>query len=1320
VKNSVLKLSAVVGSGPTDAGDIQKITTGSVQLSPNSVGKPEIKLSYQHASQPPADQVDVSDVNNLVDSNGSAGSGQYQVVTPLYSSSQRVTNSGSPSSSGTSKQIYSYEPGQEFQQISTKGVGSSSYQLIEIGGGSSGSEVSGSSPVLLSLTSEPTNTENGKPSAYISGDNVEVTSQVTSKNSALQFGDRIPNVGSAFIQTVSNVQQDQNEIYKEKQDIIKVTSPPIPQRHSVLRPIIVAEIFPKEHEEATESVRPIVVSPITTPATVHVSHSPESTSSISLPGSGRVQPVSVVTNKHEATDEYSTPTNILSHSQDVSVSYSSGSESSSPTLGSVTNNGLSGHIVSQVYSTPKPVLLSHTKETTASASSSGSEGSSSESASFIDGGHTAKAEPLVYTTPVPAFVSYSHDISGAREVNSQPFASNVQQNPPPIGILYPPASSYSRISSAVRSGTNKGDVITGVFSTPAPVSLLQSQDSYTSTIPEENSQQQSITIGNNGNSGQVIVSQHSAPTTVYVSHSPKSSSFSLSKSVGGSQISSSVTTINNDKSGSNVFSETVRPTVASHSNSEGSFSRYTISPSSVVLNLNPHDVGTDLTSSVDALAPIKAEVSLGSIPHQQSTVVSGVSLTPEATPQPPQVKEDVDDIPQTKTVVEVQKAVSLDFNSLVLKHDGEKKQNVGIPKLAVPIAQGKQVIESGKQVEEINNKQQIYTGNLIEYVYGQPLTGLQAYPQVGYSLPYLIGSTEQLLYGYNPQTFDAQKLIHFRYSPKQQLRVGLQQQAPYEQSFEIGKQKQQQEYAQKQVDEQLQAVPGYQQQEIEYAKVEGKDQYGQQLKIQLEDISQIHNQQKNIEKQNEATSYNQQFADGGQRVFGQILPEVTQAVSGYSQQSAKSETEVKKNQAPEQIIQEIKYQQPLEIRQQVEHQLPIEINPQVTYQLLSQQTGYQVPIEFNQQIDFLAPTKLQQQLQQSIDTVEVQSSYNQQTHFSPGHTLQIIPASSQASEVSSISTKVNQPAYNRNPDQVSKQLQSEYNRQLLEEEIQKQVRFSNQIGKALKQLHADYNEGSVGTQVPVNLLKEEKTLPLPVTVDYPALTPPAAVQLNRAQALIKAEKPVPIEQTKLITVQKPVTVHHTKVVDKPIAVSPAVPIEVTKLVAVDRPVPYPQPIAVPHPVPVPYAVPHPIEVPVPHLVPYPHVITVPYEELHPVYIRNGKPHKNDFALYPHKVQNFPSNTPLPVILKALHYNGGRYGVPVSIKPHRFHSSHIPQPVYLTPPPLKLSGRGRNLQQTKNLDHLATLCVEYGFKPPLVPSVQIHDVPSLTYDSVKKE
>jgi hypothetical protein len=1313
VKNSVLKLSTGVGSGGSDT-DIQKIVPASIELSSNGVAKPGTKsLSYQQVSQPSGDQVDVSGGINLVDSNGGSDSGEYEVVTSRYKPSQLVSSSGLPSSSETSEQTSNYVPGQEYQQISTKGTGSSSYQLIEILGGSTGREVSGSLlPVFLPLSYESANDESGKLSGYKSGDNEKVTSHVTNKNIALQFGDRVPDVGSTFIQTVSNVEQDQNEIYKKKQDIVKVTSPPIPQRHSLLRPIIVAEIYPKDDKERIETVRPIVIPPTITPATIHVSHSPESSSSILLPSSVETQSGSIVTTKHEATNKYSTPTSILSHPQDVALSYSSGSESSSHTVGSVSSNGLSGKIVTQVYSTPKPVLLSHIKKTSTSVSSSGSEGSSSDSTIFLDGGHKALAQPLVYTTPAPVIVSYAHGTSGTHEV-----ASNTQQTPSPIIIVHPSTPTYSHTSTSIQSGTDNGQVITGVYSTPAPISLLQSQESYPSTISEENPQKQSIATAYSGNSEKVIESQHSTPASVYISHSPKSSSFSVSNSGGSFQSSSSIITTNNGNSGhisaGSAYSTTPQPAVVSHPNSEGSSTGYIVSPSAVLLNSNPQPVAPALISSVDVLAPIQAGVSLDTISHQQSTVVSGISSTPEATPQPLQVKEKVPDVPHTKTIVEVQKAVSLDINSLLLKPDKEENPNVRVPTSAVPISYTQQAVESGKQVDLNNDQQQTYAGNLIEYVYGQPLTRLQAYPQIGYSFPRLSGSTENLLYGYNPQTFDTQKVTYLRYAPEQQFNSGLHLQAPYEQSLEGAKREHQRDYAQKQVGEQLQIIPEYQQQATETEKVGQKLLYSQQLQTPFQDGSQSHHQQKDTEKQHVTTAYNLQLIDGGRQVFSQQLPKLTQVESEYSQQL---EDKVKKFQAPGQISQEIKYQQPLEIRHQIEYQSPIAINQQIPYQLLSQQIGYQVPVELEQQIEFLAPTKLNQQVEQIVNTAGVLPGYNLHTNISPEQTVQFTPTNVQASAVSIQSTNVGQPLYKTKPAQLSKQLQSEYKHQLLEEEKQEQVKLSSEIGKALKQLHTNYNEGSLGTQLPLHISQEEKVVPLPLIVDYHALPPANVVPLDRPEAVVKVENPLPIEQTKLIAAEKPITVHHTKFVEKPVAV----PVEVTKLVPVDRPVPYPQPYAVPHPVPVPYAVPHPIEVPVPHLVPYPQVVAVPFKEVHPIYIRNEKPQKNDFALYHHQVQNFPSNTPLPAILKALQYNGGRYGVPVSIKPHQLHTSHIPQTVYLTPPPLKPSGRGRGFQQSKNVDHLRTLCLEYGFKPPLVPSVQIHEVPPSAYGPPKKD
>jgi hypothetical protein len=1296
----VSQQSVGVDSGGSDTGDSLKIRPDSVELSFNSVGGTRRKPSSSHhrLSQPLEEQVDASAVNNLVDSNGSSD----RVATLLYSSSHGVLGSGSSASldgSQSSETPSNYDSRPEYQQIAAKGTGSSSYQLIEIGGGSSGSDISEPTAQILSPSvSQSTNAENGKVSGYKSGANLKVTSDVINKQVPLNFGERISKLGSALIHAISNSEQDQNEIHKKKEEIITVTSPPTPQSYSPLRPIIVAEEYPKgDDKDTTGTIRPTVISPTTTPAIIHISHPPETSSKISFSGSGSAQSGSV-TNKHEATGQYLTPTNELSHSQDVSLENSSGTQSTSQIIGSVTNNGLSGQILRQIYSAPKPIVVSHAKDITASFSSSGSEGTPSGSTGFVDGGHAAHAESLVYTTPAPEFVSYSQDTSGARGVTSQAvteghIASYTQQTSSPNFVFYSPSSSYLHTSGSTVSGKNNGRVI-GVYSTPAPLLLLQSQKSLTYTLPrtEENSQQKSITTVNDGNAGQSAEKQTSIPTSVYLSHPSKLTSFSASNSGGSSQSSGTIVTSTNANSGhitdSGVHLTTPRPTAVSYSNFDGSSSGgFIIRPATVLLNSNSQPGATSLTSSAEVLAPIRAAVSLGTVHHQQPITVSDVS--PAVTPDTPQVKEELNDTPRSKVIVEVQKSVSLDFNGLALKPDGEQKHHADAPKPTSPTLYTQDAVESGRQVEQSTGQQHIYTGNFIEY--GQPVFRLQVHPQIGYSLPHLTGSTESVVYGYSPQIFEAQKITHFKHSSQNQLHGGLQQQAPYEQSLETGKQEQQQEHTQKQVNGQLQPTLNYEPHQVTETETIGeKYQYNQQLTVGSESNLQTHHQPEATKEQHVVTAYNQQLSGGG-----------------YNQQTVETENQVQKFEAPVQISHDV----------QTEYQPSIVINHQFPYQVLTQQVGYESPVEVNQQIEFLPAIKPNLQVQQTLNTASVLSDPNQHPNVSPEHNLQTAQTNVQTSEISSQSTNQGQPAYNRNPGQVVKQLQSEYNNQLLEEEKQEQVRFINQIGKALKQILSENNEAGVGTRVPVNALKEEKLVPVSVA----ALPAAAVVPLENPQPLVEVERPLSIEQTKLETVEKPVPKHHTKVVEKPIPVPHAVPVEITKLVAVDRPVPYPQPYAVPHPVPVPYAVPHPIGVPVPHLVPYPHVVTVPYKEIYPVYIRNDKAQKHESALYHYHVQNFPSNTPLPTILKALQYNGGRYGVPVSIKPHHFHSSRIPQSVYLTPPPLKSSGRGRGLQDSKyHLDHLRTLCVEYGFKPPLVPSVQIHEVPPSAYGPPKKD
>lgn len=1290
--SSALKLLEDSGGGDADSGDILKIRPNNVEPSANGFVETGRKpsISYQQASRPSEEQVDVSAVNNLVESNADSGNGKYKVVTPIYSNSNQISGSDSPTSSygpHSSEETSNYEPGKVHQHIGTKGIGSSSYQFIEIGGDSSGGEhFRSSSPVFYQLISEPTNTQSKKLSGHKSAEIVKVTSYLTNANSPLKFGDRIPNMSSAFTQTTANVEQDQNEIHKEKQVVYEVTTLPIPQRHSPLRPIIVADIYPKE---TTETVRPVAILPTTTPVSIHVSHSPETPSSTSTSSSGSTLSSPIITGKHVASSTYSTPTNLLSHSQAGSSTYSSESESNSQSFGSVTNNGLSGHILSPVYSTQKPIIVSNTKETTSTSSTFGSDGSS---VSIGSRGYAADTEPQAYKTPAPLALSYSQGISGAQGVNSQPavsvhVASNAQQTPSPLFLYYSPVSPYSHTSSSAVSGTTNDHGVSDVYSTPAPLSLSESQE-FSSSGADENSKQQYTITTNSGNADKTIESQQSIPATVYISHTPKSSSFSVSISNSvSSESSKSVTATSNADSGeiahSNVHSTTPRPAVEYYSNSEGSSSgKYIVSPATILLNSNSQPVVAALTSSAEVLSPIHAAVSLGTESHQNPTPVS--SIPSESVLTPSEVKE-VNEIPQSKTVVEVQKAISLDFSGLAVKPNTQQKQDLEATTPAGPILYSQHTVGRSKEADHSSSQQHMYNGDLLEYSYGQPLTGLQIYPQLRYNFPHIIGSTDQVLHGYNPQIFEPQKLIHLGYNKQEQLHGGVQHEAPYEHSLE-----QHREYTQKQLDGQLQAIAGYQE-VTEAEKTRKKYQYNQNSASNLK----IYQEQKDAEKQPVETAYNQKLYGKEHLVLLKKLPEKTQTEEEHSKKFVQIEIDVQKPQVPVQFIHEVKYQQPFRVNEQVEYQLPIE-NNQVSYQLLGQQIGYEAPVEVNQQIEYLGPTKLKEQVEQTVNTAIVQSGYNHQTISTPDNIVQITQARAQGPR------NKGQPVYNRNPSEVSKQLQSEYSRQLLEEEKQEEVKLSSQIGKALNQINAEYNEASVRTQFPVHILNEGKIVSLPVAADLPTLPSTSVDPLN--------QPPQSVEETKLVEVEKGVPVHDTKVVEKPIPVPHAVPVEITKLVAVDRPVLYPQPYAVPHPVPVPYAVPHPVGVPVPHLVPYPHVVTVPYKEVHPVYIHTGKPHRNEVALYHDQIQNIPTNTPLPAILKALQYNGGRYGVPVAIKP---------QSVFLTPPPLKSGGRGRGLQQSKHFDHLRTICVEYGFKPPLVPSLQIDEVPLSAYGPPRK-
>lgn len=1272
VSNSELKTPTDAGDGSSDNDNVLKITSHNGDLSSNSVGGIGRKVSstYQQVLRPSEEQVYVSAVNSRVESNGGSDNEHYNFIKPPHSTSQRISDSGSPTSSDESdstEEIQDYETGQEYQTTATKGTGSFSYQLIEFGGDSPGTKVSGSvAPVILPIVTEPPNTESENKSGFKGDIKLKLISYTGNENSGLKFGDRIPNVGSDFIQSTGNGQKDQNEIHKGKQEVIEVASLPIP-RHSSLRPIIVADIYTKENKARTVTTRPIVVLP-TTPASVQVSHSPESASTVLFSESGNTEPVPIVTSKHRVINLHPPSTNILSNSQAVSLAYSAESGSSSKALSSITNNGFSGNVLPQISASHTPLSVAYTKDNTAKQFLAASEGSLSNSTGFVEEELPPHAETLISPTPAPVAVTYPHDISNVQELSAQAKlqgqeTSNAQEGPSPF-FLYYVTSPYSQAPNpkATVIRNMHRSLGTGLYSTPVPLSS-QSRGSliYSSSEKEAKVPEQSITTTNNGEAGQIIKSENLSPTSEHISHSPKSTSFSVSNSVGNSQSSTSLTTINNADtvhiSRGTVYSITP-PAVISHSSSNAVSSEgYVVSPDTILLNLNSQPAEAALVSSSEIITPIQAAVSQGTVTREQPTAISTV------TSQTPQVEEELEGTPQPRTVVEVQKAVSLDFHSLSLNPGENQKSNSEAPTPGTSVSYSKEVAESGKQTENNNDQHQIITGNLIEYGYGQPLTGLKEYPQLGYRLPHLSGFDEKVLYEYNPQLLEALKLI------PQRSHGAVQQGASNEASF--GTQKQKSDLSQT-----TQVTEG--------EKAGGKYQFNQHLDGNLQPYQQLNN----IENQQGATAYNQELNGGINKILGQLLPVIPQSVQ--------TETQFKNYQVSPQIDRDLKYQQPFEVSQKIQNQPPTDISQQVTYHLFGQDVKYKVPVEDNQQIEFLTPVHLIEPVEQAVNIAALQ--------FLPEHNLHITHKIAQGTQDGGQSINQNHLAY-ASPKKLSEQLQSEYNHQLLEEERQEEVRFSNEIGKALKQVRTEHN-GGVGTQVPTHTLKEEVISP-PVSVQLPVLTPTTLIHLDTPQQVLELEKPVSIEHTKLVTVEKPVPVHHTKVVEKPIPVPHAVPVEITKLVPVDRPVPFPQPITVPHPVPVPYAVPHPIGVPVPHLVPYPHLVTVPYKEVPPVYFRNG-----------HHVQNFPRNTPLPVILKALQFSGGRYGEPVSLKPHRFRLPSIPQPAYLTPPPLQFSGRGQ--QKTKHFDNLRPICIEYGFKPPLVPSLQIDEIPQSAFSPSKKD
>ncbi|PSN39099.1 hypothetical protein C0J52_24996 [Blattella germanica] len=1236
VAGNALKLQAEVSSGPKN-GDILKIRHGKKPTLPSNVGGSEstpVSL-YQAASHPTdSEQVEVSAINNLLDSNvDRKGDVKYETITPVYTATQLVPESGysSVAPGGPSN----YESQGEYQvDDGAKGTGSSSYQLVEIGSESSksGDEVSGTqSNLFLPLISDSHNTESGKSSNYNTGRKQKISTYVSNKNSVLQFGDKIPNTGDYSSQTAENGETDQNEIYEE-QKIQKAPPTPEPQQYSLLRPIVVAEIYPKEEQkEVTQTIRPIVVSP-TSPAFLHISHSPKASSTYTFSSSK---------------DHSKTSSGVKDNQEAEGGEYSADSALSSYSSG---NSGeISQYVVSHSHSTPKPAVVSFSQETS-SYSSSGSDGSESVG---IQQENIAHAEPLIYTTPSPIVVSYSQSTShssndeargGSQSIitsnvgNSGHISSSVKHTASPIILLYsqPPLTHYST-SSASEHGTASGAVGGYVSSTPASILLSQSQESSSSVITssgsEENTQQQSVSAIKN------IASQHSSPSSIYVSHTPQSSSYSVSSS-DSSQSSGYITATNNGNSGhvqtNSVHSTTIRPdTVSSGLKSEGiSSQNYVVSstPAPVLIDTTYLSVPPVLTSSV--LAPIQAGVSLGATSHQQHSV--SVSPVQSVTAEPPQVKEEVDDVPQEKTVVEIQKAISLDFNELTKAKNQEQKADqtaIAQPESSSYIQQG----DVKPETQVTNIQQNVDSGNLIQYSYAQPFVGLH----FGYSQP--LQQSGHLVYTY-PQIFESHKITHSEGNTHQQG----QNEVHYEQNVQlVDKEKQELEYAEKQVGN---VVLDYKEQKVtEPEETSQKYEYTEQLSVQSHD-NQQNQHHIDIGKQQLTSTYHQESTRGEHQILSQHqLPEETHIQTGYNQPLIHTENKIYDLHPPVQQI----FHQPVQVSQPIQIQFPIDYQ----VQQINQQVEYQTP-DLNQQIGATAFA------QQSSQTNVQISQSNSQVAQTPSQV---------------------KPAYSKNPGEITKQLQSEYKHQLKEEEKQEQAKFSSQINE-YKQI------GDQGKSVLSTALAAE--------IQYP--------QSHITQESEKDTKSIETET---------VSVHHPKIIEKPITVHQPVPVEVTKLVAVEKPVPYPQPYAVPHPVPVPIAVPHPIEVPVPHLVPYPHVVAVPYKEIHPIYF-TGKHNKHETATYHYETQNFPKDTPLPAILKSLQYQGGRYGVPVSVKSHHFHSSRTPESIYLAPPPLKSGGRGRG-QHSKYHDHFRTLCLEYGFKPPLIPSIQIDEVPASAYGPPQK-
>ncbi|KAJ9587295.1 hypothetical protein L9F63_019186, partial [Diploptera punctata] len=1242
------------------------------------------------------DQSDVSEVNNLIDT-GDKVSGKYELVSPVYSSSS-ISNVPFGSSS---------QQGHE-EIVNSKETGSTSYQLVDIGSASSksGSSVSVShSPLFLQLVSEANNIESGKSADYRSGRKQKVTSYAHNLNSGLNFGDKIPRTGAHSNQLTSSVGQLQNEIYKNDKPIIQVTSTPSPQIYSSLRPIIVAEI--KQHS----TIRPIIVSPFSpTPTPTKIHNIPPTVSSI-----GDTEQSNLIVSQ-DAKGEYFSETSQASKNIDVS-SEKSGIKSQSNTRPillsystSGSREGLTRHSAfvpvqndrlpyaqPLTYTTPSSVAILIPQDTSSLSSNSQDVSSDSVQQNYIpqaqpliysttsqfseshfpNVAHSSSesqiksstatkqedsveyAQPLVYTTPSPHLISHSEDASNPSIKQEGSSHYIVTSNNGHSGQLQSPAVDIS-------SSDNRNSEYH--YSTPAPKHVSLSQEKETqSTGFEEQSQQQSFVTVNAVNTGHVV-NQYSNQSPRYLSHSLNPTSFSESNLVPRSQ-KSEVGTVGNENSvyviANGIQSTTPRPIIKlSETRLEGGVSGgYVASSTPVPVFLNSHPSPGVATLASSILAPIQAGVSINSDSQQSESE----TITPLSTPQPPPVTEKVDDIPQRKTVVEIQKAISIDFNELATKANEERQKTIFIAPVSHPSVEGKNQ-DGGKvkqiQVNDVQQLTDIRNLNIIQYGYSQPLLGIQT----AYIQPLSVQSDAQ--YSYNPQIFEPQKLTNsdkYQHDVYSGLQYGISGQFSESEKHEYPK-KVQSETTEHQ----------HQQTAIETEEYQHK----QPLITLYTDNSNQGQHETDSLKQQVITTYNEQSDSGERHIFSKLqLPVATQVHTGYSQQLIQND-HIQSSQPVGHHV----YHVPVQFHQQIEFQEPL------TH--ISQDSNYQKPIIISQQGG------------------NDQTNHNQQLIISQFN-QEAVEGNTQNSKITDQTTNQVKPAYNKNPTEIEEQLQKEYNHQLEEEDKQEQAKLSSKINESLKQITVNYQH-AVEDEKHINptlqsfvneyILSEQHTNSIP---------------FYQQTKLPEDGKRIPEEQTKIIEVEKPVPVHHTKVIEKPVPVPHAVPVEVTKLVAVEKPVPYPQPYAVPHPYPLPYAVPHPIGVPVPHLVPYPHVVTLPYKEFHPVYIQ-GKPHKHDSVNLRYQVQNFVKDTPLPIIMKAIQHHGGRYGYPVTVKNQYHHASKIPETFYLSPPPLKSSGRGRGPPRSKNHDRLRTLCIEYGFKPPLIPSKQIDGIPPSAYGPPTKE